>query len=206
MSEDNATQNQEPQPQPQSGQDDFSGKTHMIEEINKLRKQLEAQNKALADREAAEKAAAEERERKKLEAEGDYKAALRRLEEQNATLEASFKARERRLVLEAGFAGVQGDAADVIVAGLIAQCPAESDPADYIAQVREQRPGLWQATQSTPRISAQGMPSGGSANLANERAIIERAQTSPGSVSPKELRAAMDRVQRYRAQHGADPW
>lgn len=159
MTEENVNNNTEPQDQPQpetppapAPDGDFSGKKAMAQEILHLREQL-------AQQAAAQKAAQDEAERKKLEEQGKFKELAEKAQRERDELKATYAAKERKLKLEAGFAGITDEFRR---AGVIAMCPGDVEPDAYIAQVREQTPDLWGSPEPAPRISAQGMASRGS--------------------------------------------
>jgi hypothetical protein len=206
MTEEQVTNNQEPQetpPAPASGDtspppadDEPSYKKHMAAEINKLRAEKEALIKS--QQEAAEAA-----KRKELEAQGKWQEIAENAQRERDELARQHAAERRQLKLEAGLAGIESEFTRL---GVIAKCPTEADPDEYVAQVRKDNPELWASSEPGPRIGGQGVRSSTGSAFTNERAIIEKATASPGSVKPRELRAALDKVRRYREQHGKDPW
>lgn len=141
----------EPTPQT-TPQDDFAGKKHMAAEITKLRAELEQQKQAQQEaQEAAKRKQLEEQDRWK-EIASDSEAKLKAAQDAHA-------AEVRRLTLEAGFAGIQDEFARE---GVIAKCPPDADPREYIAEIKDKHPELLNPISADPatRTAAQGLRSG----------------------------------------------
>lgn len=133
------------------GQSEFPGKKHMASQINKLRKALDERDAADEERETASKKIAEKERQKKLEEEGNYKAALADKEAAIAKLETEFTAKERRWKIRAGLAGMN----DLALKGAIADCPDDADIDEYVAAVKKNNPDLF-ADSATRRSTVQG--------------------------------------------------
>lgn len=156
MTEETVTNNnQEPtgtQPEP-SGQapavpdDEPSYKKHMAAEINRLRAEKEALIKAQQD-------AAEAAKRKELEAQGKWQEIAEAAQRERDELARQHAAEKRQLKLEAGLAGIENEFTRL---GVIAKCPPDVEPDDYVAKVRQDNPDLWASAEPAPRIGGQGM-------------------------------------------------
>ena len=96
----------------------------------------------------------EEAERKRLEDEGKFKEIAETEKRKREEAEASYKAKERRLTLEAKLAGITNN---YTRKGVIEDCPADADIEEYVAQIRKDHPDLWKA----PGVSASAEPAQG---------------------------------------------
>jgi hypothetical protein len=184
MTDENVNNNTEPQdppapePEPQvTNDDDFSGKQHMAAEINRLRKELE-------EKDAAQKAAQEAAERKKLEEQGKFKELAERAQKERDELQASYAAKERSLKLEAAFAGIENEH---LRAGVIARCDPDANIAEYAAQVRKDHADYWGGGEALPRISAQGQGSSGATKQSLKEKLAAGDQDTMKSVFAKVL-------------------
>ena len=169
----------------------------MAAEINRLRAELESERKAKQDE-------AEAARKKQLEEQGKWQEIAT---DAQSKYEAALKAHEaevKRLTLEAGLAGIDNE---FTREGIIAKCPGDVDPKNYIADLKENHPELFTSNDSLPRTTPQGIrSSSGTSNWAADKALIDKANEYPGTVDPVKLQAAWDRKLKYFNEHGKEPY
>lgn len=143
---------------------------HMAAEINKLRKQLESQNAAIAAKEAEESKRVEEARQKKLEDEGNYKTAMAEKDAKIAALEKSHAAEVRRLTLKAKLSGMD----PLAMKGAIAECPDDVDIDVYVENIRKDHAHLFAGFSDPQRTVAQGARSGNGTTKSLRDRLAER--------------------------------
>ena len=165
---------------PPAAGDDFPGKKHMADEINRLRKENE---EILAKQKAASDAA----ERKRLEEEGKWKEIADQEKKKREQLEASHASDKRRWELREKLAGLPS----LAISGAIAECPPDADIAQYAAKVLEDNKALLVGAGDAQRAIAQGSrgASGGGTSL-EERLAYNDPKDPAGSAKVRaEARA-----------------
>ena len=199
MSEEQNQQTTDKQPTPPEPTDDPNPNVefkeskvfeHMRGQINDLRKQLD-------DRDAKAREAEEAAERARLEEQGKWEERAKRADADLAAANAAHADEIRRLELEAGFAGIENE---YTRAGVIAKCPEDTNPAEYIADVRDKNPDLWQSsTESESRNAAPGKRSGGG------RTDWSTIKADMRSKDPKRVNPAIAQYEAYIREHHKKP-
>lgn len=200
---DNNAPQENAEPTPQQTTDKSPGyqppEIHMAKEISRLKAELEQQKKAQQEAQEAAR-------QKQLEEQGKWQEVATDAQSKLKAAQDTHAAEVRRLTLEAGFAGIQDE---FTREGVIAKCPPDADPREYIAEIKDKYPELLNpiSADTATRTAAQGVRSGsGAGNWAADKALIEAADANPGTVDPSKLRAAWARVQDYTDKHGKRPW
>lgn len=164
-------------------------KGHLTEQINKLRAELEAERKAKTDAAAASR-------KKQLEEQGKWQEIAN---DATAKLEAAKKVHEaevKRLTLEAGLAGIDNE---FTREGIIAKCPPDVDPKNYIAELREKQPDLFKGSDVPSRSTAPGVRSGSS------QTDWSKVKADMKSRDPSLVNPAIEKYEKYVSEHKAKP-